>query len=203
MTYKGESNMISWEETEKNIKASPKKIAVLPHSRAAYADIRGNFRLKEDTTLSEIFKNCGGLVVNDMLRIYGAGELNFTAINNEFPEFGTLVGEDIFGGLFVLLDNGNIGYFSPDNLLLEDTELDYDKFLTWVISGDTELLYRPHMWEGFESYIKNLSLTEGILFSPYLWKKSKSPRTKKKAPMSRIIELELKAHKNAENTDVD
>ena len=91
--------MEKWQIIEEMIKNSDKNIRILPYSKYAYYDVIGNFKLTEGTTIEGVMKNCGGIIVDDRIRIYGSGEMNFAAINNEFPEFGTLVGEDILGGL--------------------------------------------------------------------------------------------------------
>ena len=185
--------MEKWQIIEEMIKNSDKNIRILPYSKYAYYDVIGNFKLTEGTTIEAVMKNCGGIIVDDRIRIYGSGEMNFAAINNEFPEFGTLVGEDILGGLFVMEDNGNMAYFSPDSLLLEDMELNYSQFITWAVSGDTELFYSNYMWDGWKDDLAKIDLNEGILFHPFLWASAdKADKRKRKiVPMSEIIGLEL------------
>ena len=59
------------------------------------------------------------------LRFYGAGELNFYERNDLFPYSNIIVEEDILGGLFTILNDGNISYFAPDCLEWEVMEISY------------------------------------------------------------------------------
>lgn len=42
----------------------------------------------------------------------------------------------------MFLENGNIGYFAPDCLELEDMEISLSQFLYWCLYGDTDTLVK-------------------------------------------------------------
>lgn len=92
---------------------------------AVLADIQQKYDMNNESLLGAIIYNCGGIVIDNWIRIYGAGELDFASRNQLFPYEDIVVGEDIIGGLFVMLEGGNVGYFAPDTLEIEDMEISF------------------------------------------------------------------------------
>ncbi len=182
--------MKNWEEIQSLINSSDKSIRVLPFENPALIQLDENFELVAGSTLEALVKNCGGIVIDSLLRIYGCGELNFAAINCEFDLGGILLAEDALGGLFIALPEGTVGYFAPDTLTTEDMQMDYDSFLEWALNGDTAGFYSTLLWEGWQTQLEQLSLNDGLACDPALWEKSEE-RTRKPEAMSELILRQL------------
>ena len=101
------------------IKSSSKTINVLPLDEAARLAMKEKYRIKSGSLMAAILDNTGGIVIDNWIRLYGSGELDFVTRNSLFPFNEIVVGEDILGGLFICLDDGNIGYFAPDCLEMD------------------------------------------------------------------------------------
>ena len=133
------------------IKSSSKTINVLPLDEAARQAMKEKYRIKSGSLMAAILENTGGIVIDNWIRLYGSGELNFVTRNSLFPFNEIVIGEDILGGLFICLDDGNIGYFAPDCLEMEDMEIKFGQFVYWCLHGDTDKFYTDYRWDGWQN----------------------------------------------------
>ena len=172
-----------------SIKDSSKRVEMLPVEETVSRQILNTFKIKEEDLLGNIVLNTGGIVIDDWIRIYGAGKVNFYQRNIKFPYDNLLVAEDILGGLFALLDNGNIGYFAPDTLMWEDNDLSYSEFIYWALHGDTDTYYQDYRWNTWQNDLQNLDINNGVSFYPFLWTEEDNfeKRVRKEIPMEEII----------------
>lgn len=176
-----------------DIKRSIKKVQVLPAEDAVKKEVRKRFSLDPESVCGTVIENTGGIIIEDWIRLYGSGEVNIVARNELYPFEELVVGEDILGGLYVYLENGNIGYFAPDCLELEDMEIHYPQFLYWCLHGDTDTFYLDYRWEGWQQEVAKLGYDEGVAFYPFLWAEAErfESRERKGVPMDEIIGLEF------------
>lgn len=185
-----------FEQILESIQNAPKEIRLLPLDEKAAAAVSENFSVKPESLLGTIIFSTGGIVVENWLRIYGSGEIDFRRRNLCWQTGRILVAEDIIGGLFGLAENGTVEYFAPDALAWEDTELPYNRFLYWAFYGDTDLYYRDSRWEGWREETKALGADEGIAFYPFLWAESPlESRSRQVIPMDEIVRLEFETAK--------
>ena len=175
------------------INKSKKKATILPHDDTIGSSIKEKYNLNPESVLGILLDHTGGIVIDDWIRIYGSGELNLMTRNELFPYDELLIGEDILGGLFIYLNNGNIGYFAPDCLEIEDMEFGYGNLLSWCLHGDTDRYYLDYRWNGWQDDVSKLSLDEGVSFFPFLWTKADNFESRKRSviPMKEIIGLEM------------
>ena len=180
-----------------SIEKSQKSIIVLPVDDSSLNNILEKYDINENSTLGAVIYNTGGIVVDKWIRILGAGKLDFALKNQVLPYDNIVVAEDILGGLFVFMNNGNIGYFAPDSLELEDLELSYAQFLYWCIEGDTNTFYIDYHWNNWQEEIESMPLDKGVAFYPFLWTKAENieTRIRKQISMSEIIGIELEFFK--------
>lgn len=176
-----------------SIKLSSKKVEILPVDETVLRQILNTFKIKDDSLFGNIVLNTGGLVIDNWIRIYGAGQANFFQRNVKFPYNNVLVAEDILGGIFALLDNGNIEYFAPDTLMWEDNDLSYSEFIYWALHGDTDTYYQDYRWNTWQNDIENLDINNGVSFYPFLWAEEDSfeKRVRKEIPMEEIIQFQF------------
>lgn len=146
------------------IKSSSKTINVLPLDEAARQAMKEKYRIKSGSLMAAILENTGGIVIDNWIRLYGSGELNFVTRNSLFPFNEIVIGEDILGGLFICLDDGNIGYFAPDCLEMEDMEIKFGQFVYWCLHGDTDKFYTDYRWDGWQNDASKLKSSEGVAF---------------------------------------
>lgn len=59
------------------IKSSSKTINVLPLDEAARQAMKEKYRIKSGSLMAAILENTGGIVIDNWIRLYGSGELNF------------------------------------------------------------------------------------------------------------------------------
>lgn len=176
-----------------DIKKSTKTVKILPSNDAIKDIWKKNYKFHSESLLAIFLENTGGIVIDGWIRFYGTGELNFISRNDLFPFCNIVIAEDILGGLFVLLENGNVGYFAPDCLELEDMEINLSQFWYWCLHGDTDTFYKDYRWENWQKDISNLKYNEGIAFYPFLWAEAENleSRNRKIVPIDEIIRLEF------------
>ena len=176
-----------------DIKKSTKAVKILPCDDAVKEALKKAYKIHGKSLLAILLENTGGIVIENWIRFYGTGEINFVSRNNLFPFNDTVIAEDILGGLFVLLENGSIGYFAPDSLELEDMEIGLSQFLYWCLHGDTDTFYKDYRWKNWQEDVSNLKNSEGVAFYPFLWAEAESleSRIRKIVPMDEIIGLEF------------
>ena len=120
----------------------------------------------------EQFTRCGGIIVDNWIRLYGCGELNVIEKNekyNSLKNVDILIGEDVLGGLFGLKD-GYVYYFAPDTNEWENMEVYYTQFIDWLINkpNDVNKFYELYRWNNWKEDCRNLKITEGYHFYPLL-----------------------------------
>ncbi len=176
-----------------DIRNSEKVINILPVQNASKERIKEKYDIKQDSLLGVILENTGGIVIDNWIRLYGAGEVDLVSRNELYPFDNLAIGEDILGGLFLFLESGNIGYFAPDCLEVEDMEIRFNQFLYWCLHGDTDTFYVDYRWENWKEDVSNLSSNEGVAFYPFLWANAKDLESRKrsKVPIDEIIRLEF------------
>lgn len=176
-----------------DIKKSTKTVSVLPADDAVKEALGRAYKINSKSLLAELLENTGGIVVDNWIRLYGAGEINFIARNQLFPFDDIVIAEDILGGLFIFLENGNMGYFAPDCLKVEDMEISFGQFLYWCLHGDTDTFYMDYRWKDWQKDVSELKTSEGIAFYPFLWADAENleSRSRRIVPIAEIIGLEF------------
>lgn len=176
----------------RSIQESSKIVDMLPIDETVSRDISNTFEINRDSLLGTIIYNTGGIIVDNWIRIYGAGKANFFQRNQYAPDGNILVAEDILGGLFSITDSGSIKYFAPDTLQWENNGLNYAQFLYWCFHGDTDTYYKDYRWNTWKEDIANLSIENGIAFYPFLWANAElEKRSRKEIPFEEMIRLEF------------
>lgn len=183
----------SFQRIMDDINRSTKKVQVLPVKETIKEEARKRLSLNPESVCGTVIENTGGIIIEDWIRLYGSGEVNVIARNELYPFEEFVVGEDILGGLYVYLENGNIGYFAPDCLELEDMEIRYSQFLYWCLHGDTDTFYLDYRWKGWQQEVAKLGYDEGVAFYPFLWAEAESleSRMRKVVPINEMIGLEF------------
>ena len=125
-----------------------------------------------DKFFYEQFTRCGGIIIDNWIRLYGCGELNVIDKNEKYNSSNSvdiLIGEDILGGLFGLKD-GYVYYFAPDTNEWENLEVYYTQFLDWLINKPNKVnqFYELYRWNNWYEDCKKIKLTEGYHFYPLL-----------------------------------
>lgn len=176
-----------------DIEKSDKMVKVMPSDEMVKERLFQEYSINPESLLGVILENIGGIIIDNWLRFYGAGEINFVLRNKIVPFDYIVIAEDILGGLFLCLDNGNIGYFAPDCLELEDMEINLSQFLYWCIHGDTDMFYADYRWQGWQEDILDLETDKGVAFYPFLWADAESLESRHRSivPIKEIIELEF------------
>lgn len=176
-----------------DIESSTKAVKILTSDNSMRERIREKYKINPASLLGRLLENTGGIIIENWIRFYGSGELDFISRNNLFPFDDLVIAEDVLGGLFIYLENGNIGYFAPDCLELEDMEIHLNQFLYWCLHGDTDTFYMDYRWENWQKDLSALGCNEGIAFYPFLWAQAESLESRKRriVPMEEIIGLEF------------
>jgi len=184
---------VNFKDLLDDISTSDKAIKILPVQDPVKEKIKEKYDIKWGSLLGVILDNTGGIVIDNWIRIYGAGEVDLAARNELFPFDNLAIAEDILGGIFVFLESGNIGYFAPDYLEVEDMEIRFNQFLYWCIHGDTDTFYIDYRWENWKEDASDISCSEGVAFYPFLWANAKDLESRKrsKVPIDEIIRLEF------------
>ena len=125
-----------------------------------------------DKFFYEQFIRCGGIIVDNWIRLYGCGELNVIEKNEKYnssKNVDILIGEDVLGGLFGLKD-GYVYYFAPDTNEWENMEVYYTQFIDWLINkpDDVNKFYELYRWNNWKEDCRILKNTEGYHFYPLL-----------------------------------
>lgn len=176
-----------------DIKKSTKAVNVLPSDGAVKAELKKTYKINSKSLLAILLENTGGIVIDNWIRFYGTGEINFISRNNLIPFTEIVIAEDILGGLFIVSENGNISYFAPDCLELEDMEISFGQFLYWCLHGDTDTFYMDYRWKDWQKDAADIKNNEGVAFYPFLWAEAENleSRNRKIVPIDEIIGLEF------------
>jgi len=183
----------NFQKIQDDIEKSTKIVNILSSDEYIKNILKKTYEINSTSLLAVLLENTGGIIIDNWIRFYGTGEVNFVSRNSLFPFENIVIAEDILGGLFVYLENGNIGYFAPDCLELEDMEIGFSQFLYWCLHGDTDTFYKDYRWKDWQKDILNLKNSEGIAFYPFLWAEAESleSRSRKIVPIDEIIRLEF------------
>lgn len=176
-----------------DIKKSTKAVNVLPSDDAVKAELKKTYKINSKSLLAILLENTGGIVIDNWIRFYGTGEINFISRNNLIPFTEIVIAEDILGGLFIFSENGNISYFAPDCLELEDMEISFGQFLYWCLHGDTDTFYMDYRWKDWQKDAADIKNNEGVAFYPFLWAEAENLESKNRkiVPIDEIIGLEF------------
>lgn len=176
-----------------DIKKSTKAVNVLPSDDAVKAELKKTYKINSKSLLAILLENTGGIVIDNWIRFYGTGEINFISRNNLIPFTEIVIAEDILGGLFIVSENGNISYFAPDCLELEDMEISFGQFLYWCLHGDTDTFYMDYRWKDWQKDAADIKNNEGVAFYRFLWAEAENleSRNRKIVPIDEIIGLEF------------
>ncbi|MDE5779097.1 MAG: DUF2625 domain-containing protein [Lachnospiraceae bacterium] len=185
-----------------DIKKSTKMIKILPSDRDVKKKLSEEYPINPESLLGLLLENTGGIIIDNWLRFYGTGEINFIIRNWLIPFKNIVIAEDILGGLFMYLDNGNVGYFAPDCLELEDMGIGLRQFLYWCLHGDTDTFYIDYRWKNWQDELSSLDYDKGVAFYPFLWAEEESleSRWHSIVPMKEIIGLEFEFLKQMQKT---
>ena len=185
-----------------DIKKSTKMVKILPSDRFVKKKLNEEYSINPESLLGLLIENTGGIIIDNWLRFYGSGEINFIKRNQLIPFKNIVIAEDILGGLFMCLDNGNIGYFAPDCLEIEDMEIGFSQFLYWCFHGDTNTFYIDYRWKEWQEELSNLGCDKGVAFYPFLWAEAESLESRRHSimPMKEIIGLEFEFLKQMQKT---
>ena len=112
----------------------------------------------KDIFFYEQFIKCGGIVVDDWIRLYGCGWLSVFDKNelyNKSNAVDILIGKDVLGGLFGLKDRV-VYYFAPDTNEWENMEIYYTQFLDWLINKPEAVnkFYESYRWNSWKEDCK-------------------------------------------------
>lgn len=148
----------------------------------------------------EQFTRCGGIIIDNWIRLYGCGELNVVDKNerhNNSKNVDILIGEDVLGGLFGI-KNGIVCYFAPDTSSWESLNIYYTQFINWLINDpNASLFYKSFRWSTWKEDCKTLNLTEGYHFYPLLQSNyDMEKRDRKIVPIDELIMFNLNFNKN-------
>lgn len=126
----------------------------------------------QDKLFYEFMQNCGGIIIDNWIRLYGCGELNVVEKNemiiNDY-NFDIIMGEDVLGGVFALKDNV-VYYYAPDTLKWECLDVYYTNFMNWLINDpqNVNLFYKDFRWSTWKHDCEGLNITQGFSFYPLL-----------------------------------
>ena len=126
----------------------------------------------QDKLFYEFMQNCGGIIIDNWIRLYGCGELNVVEKNemiiNDY-KFDIIMGEDVLGGVFALKDNV-VYYYAPDTLKWECLDVYYANFMNWLINDlqNVNLFYKDFRWSTWKHDCEGLNITQGFSFYPLL-----------------------------------
>lgn len=170
-------------------------IRVLPVDTLAVEKLSQSLTFNPRSYFGIVLTHTGGIVIDNWVRIYGSGELDFVIRNQELADYDTMiVAEDITGGLFAMTSNGELSYFAPDFLEWEKMEISYGDFLQWITEQERlDLFYETVRFPNWEAAIKAIKTNEGIGYFPFLWAKSEDKeRHRELLPILEIQQIQLK-----------
>lgn len=171
-------------------------IEILEKSENIITDLYNIYNKYSDRLFFSVMENCGGIIIDNWIRLYGCGQLNVIEKNKKYNKENTvdiILGEDIIGGLFALKD-GFVYYFAPDALKWENLNIYYANYIDWLINSneDVNKFYELYRWNTWKDDVSNISLDDGISFYPPLFTKYNiNERSKKVIPMDEIIGINM------------
>ena len=160
-------------------------IEILEKSENIITDFYNIYNKYSDRLFFSVMENCGGIIIDNWIRLYGCGQLNVIEKN--------IIKEDIIGGLFALTD-GFVYYFAPDTLKWGILNIYYANYIDWLINSNENVnkFYELYRWDTWKDDVSNISLDDGISFYPPLFTKYNiNERSKKVIPMDEIIGINM------------
>lgn len=171
-------------------------IKILDKNENIVSDLYNIYNQYKDRLFFSVMENCGGIIIDNWIRLYGCGQLNVIEKNKKYNKENTvdiILGEDIIGGLFALKD-GFVYYFSSDALKWENLNIYYANYIDWLINSneDVNKFYGLYRWDTWKDDVSSISLDDGISFYPPLFTKYNiNERSKKVIPMDEIIGINM------------
>ena len=111
-------------------------VKILEKKENIIIDFKNNYSQYADKLFFSVMENCGGIIIDNWIRLYGCGQLNVIEKNKKYNKndvVDIILGEDVIGGLFALKD-GIIYYFAPDTLRWENLNIYYTNYIDWLIA---------------------------------------------------------------------
>ena len=177
-----------------------KNIKLLEVNKNIRNQFESEYSTFQDKLFYEFMQNCGGIIIDNWIRLYGCGELNVIEknqnIKNDFS-LDIVIGEDVIGGLFALRDNV-IYYFAPDKLAWECLDIYYAYFMSWILNEpqNVELFYKYFRWRTWKEDCIMLELNQGFSFYPFLFSECNiEERNRKIINIDEIIMLNFELKK--------
>lgn len=140
------------------------------------------FQADASTNFGLLITQCGGVVVNGVVRLLGSNrspeyrDINLFNIKLSTGGGCIFLGDDIFGGIFAVNTGlfsenlGSIMYFAPDTLEWEDTELQLSGLFAWLKDGDMAGFYGQFSEEEFERLrAMNVGFNKVLSIFPPQW----------------------------------
>lgn len=178
---------------EKAIKEATNHVEVLPKDKKKADSALYKTQVTTRSPLGAVVYETGGILMDHgWIRILGSGSKKLDrslmgwnkgkTFEKDFDGLSyLLVADDVLGGFYAInsggIDSVGIGkvfYFSPDNLLWENTENTYSEFLLFCFNGDLKTYYETMHWKGWEKDIALINGNQGIFCYPFLWSKEGS-----------------------------
>ena len=178
----------------KGFSESTTEIQVLPANENNLCVLNDYIDYNKNSSFGIILARTGGVVIDNWLRIYGCGDIDFVQRNKLLIEYGMMIiAEDVLGGLFGLEKSGQMFYFAPDTLEWESIETDYPSFLRWICDKEkVDLFYDIFRFDNWEKTAKSLSFKQGIAHFPFLWANDNGVnRHREIIPIEEILMLQL------------
>ena len=126
----------------------------------------------KDKFFYEQFLNCGGIIIDNWIRLNGCGLIKEDDKNESYNingEVDIIIGEDILGGLFALKSD-IVLYYAPDTNSWESLDIFYTQFLNWLVNhpNDVNVFYEKFRWNTWKNDCQNIKDNEGYSFYPLL-----------------------------------
>lgn len=160
------------------------EVEMLPCEAPAGERTLYDLQVTTRSPMGAIAHGTGGLLVDGgWVRVLGAGCPRLGRSITEWNamhegratrlEHALLVGDDVVGGFFAIsgggipVPPGNVGYYAPDLLEWEDTEVGYSDWLWWLFTGDLERYYENVRWPGWRDEVRDVPGDRGVSIAPF------------------------------------
>lgn len=174
------------------------EIQLLTADKMAVEKLNEYLNYNPQSLFGLVLTNTGGIIVDNWIRIYGSGKIDFASRNQELSEYGSMiVAEDVTGGLFAIATDGTLSYFAQDSLEWEDMTITYSDFLQWITEKERiNQFYETVRFNNWEIITKDIKINQGIGYYPFLWAKSDNKeRHIEILPITEIQKLQFEFHK--------
>ena len=176
-----------WAVVKSWIDSATNKIEVLPVDTVQSKEALYKTQVTTHSVMGAIVFSTGGILVdNGWIRILGGGCSRMKRTlpdwnkGKAFKEFGDrpeyfLVADDAAGGFFAInygsfgKDVENVYYLSPDDLVWEALDMNYEQFILFCLDGDINKFYEGIRWASWKKDIQTLKPDEAFHIFPPLW----------------------------------